>query len=397
MKRILLFLAASAFLASCNKLADNEFQIEGKVDPSLNGKSVYLQKMGGPMGAESVDTAKVENGKFTFKGTVTEPSLHFLDIEGLKTGKVNLVLEHGEIAVEVDKDSVFKSKQGGTYNNDKLYEYFTEAAKQGKLQKKKDAAFRQKYAKEIASAMTTKDTVQMNKLSKLYIAENKEFNDKSVNFIKSNPKAYINVFILRDLLSKRAVSTTEAKAIFDKLDAEVKKTKEGKEIGEMLLIPPMPPKPEAAKPEAEGKPTADLGKPAPAFSAPSPDGKTIALNQALGKVTIVDFWASWCKPCRGENPNVVALYNQFHSKGLNIIGVSLDKDASQWKKAISDDKLTWNHVSNLKFWDEPIAMQYGVKSIPATFILDAKGNIVAKDLRGDALKAKIQELLAAKS
>jgi peroxiredoxin len=93
-------------------------------------------------------------------------------------------------------------------------------------------------------------------------------------------------------------------------------------------------------------------------------------------------------------PNVVAIYKEFHSKGLNIVGVSLDKDAAKWKEAIAKDKLTWVHVSNLKFWDEPIAKQYQVESIPATFILDASGNVVAKDLRGEALRAKIQELLA---
>ena len=97
-----------------------------------------------------------------------------------------------------------------------------------------------------------------------------------------------------------------------------------------------------------------------------------------------------------ENPHVVALYNQYHEKGLNIIGVSLDKDEAKWKEAIAKDGLVWPHVSNLKFWEDPIAKQYNVQSIPATFILDAKGNIVAKDLRGDALRAKVKELLAIK-
>ena len=120
----------------------------------------------------------------------------------------------------------------------------------------------------------------------------------------------------------------------------------------------------------------------------------VSLKESLGKVTIVDFWASWCGPCRAENPNVVALYNEFHSKGLNIVGVSLDKDAAKWKDAIAKDKLTWTHVSNLKFWDEPIAIQYEVQSIPATFILDASGKVVARDLRGEELRAKIASLLS---
>ncbi len=120
------------------------------------------------------------------------------------------------------------------------------------------------------------------------------------------------------------------------------------------------------------------------------------MKESLGKVTIIDFWASWCGPCRAENPNVVALYNELHSKGLNIIGVSLDEDATKWKAAIAKDKLTWTQVSNLKGWKDPIALTYEVEGIPATFILDAKGNIVAKNLRGDELKAKVKELLGVK-
>lgn len=111
-------------------------------------------------------------------------------------------------------------------------------------------------------------------------------------------------------------------------------------------------------------------------------------------MTIVDFWASWCAPCRAENPNVVAIYKEFHSKGLNIVGVSLDRDAAKWKEAIAKDKLFWIQVSHLKFWDEPIAAQYGVQEIPSTFILDATGKVVAQNLRGEELRAKILELLS---
>lgn len=122
----------------------------------------------------------------------------------------------------------------------------------------------------------------------------------------------------------------------------------------------------------------------------------MSLKESLGKATLIDFWASWCPPCRQENPNVVALYNEFHSKGLNIISVSLDEFADKWKQAIEQDKLTWTQVSNLKEMKDPIAVQYGVTQIPTTFLLDASGKVVAIDLRDEDLKAKIKELLSVK-
>nr|WP_293872295.1 TlpA disulfide reductase family protein [Flavobacterium sp.] len=136
-----------------------------------------------------------------------------------------------------------------------------------------------------------------------------------------------------------------------------------------------------------------MGQAAPNFKAPNPDGKLVSLKENLGKVTLIDFWASWCAPCRAENPNVVALYSEFHSKGFNIISVSLDNDGKKWKQAIATDKLIWSQVSNLKEMQDPIALQYGISQIPTTFLLDATGKIVAIDLNGEALKSKIKELL----
>jgi hypothetical protein len=338
MKKILFVLATAAFVASCNKLAENEYIVEGKVDPSFNGKSVYLQKMGGMMGAMPIDTVKVEDGKFIFKDTTSGPSLHIISFEGKPMDVINFILEPGEIGIEVDKDSLFKSKLSGTYNNEKLYTYSQEAIAERKQQQKNAEAFMAKYRTEITQAQTSMDTAALNKLNRLFISQNTAVKDKPLKFIKDNPKAYINIYLLKDLMSKGVVSKAEAKKLFDNFDKEVKDTKEGKELNEVI-------NPKNNPASADAAPTnttpATVGQAAPVFSAPSPEGKTVSLKESMGKVTVIDFWASWCKPCRAENPNVVAMYNELHSKGLNIIGVSLDKDAASWKKAIADDKLTW--------------------------------------------------------
>jgi thiol-disulfide isomerase/thioredoxin len=134
---------------------------------------------------------------------------------------------------------------------------------------------------------------------------------------------------------------------------------------------------------------------APDFTAPTPEGQQITMSKIKGKVTIIDFWASWCKPCRIENPNLVKVYNEYHDKGLEIISVALDRVNKKefWTKAIQKDQLNWYNVSNLKYWNDPIAKAYNVNSIPATFIIDENGVIIADRLRGADLETKIKELL----
>ncbi|OYQ38371.1 hypothetical protein CHU92_05345 [Flavobacterium cyanobacteriorum] len=370
MKKIFLLAAVSACIISCNRLADNEYEITGTVDKALNGKQIILEKQGGYMGFIPVDTAVVKDGKFEFRGTVTEPSMHFLTLDD-PMKKVDFILENGSINLKIDKDSLQKTERSGTPSNDKMAEYYKTIAAHTKkmmdFQKKNQAAYMDAFKK--------KDSVTMNNLQKQYSAITDEMAKASVNFVKDNPDSYISVLLLKQMSTSGKVEEKDIKGRFDALSAKMKKTKEGKELYESLYG------------------GANVGRQAPDFSAPAPDGQTVSLKSALGKVTIIDFWASWCKPCRMENPNVVALYNEFHPKGLNIIGVSLDKDGKAWKDAIAADKLAWFQVSNLKFWDDPVAIKYGVKSIPATFILDASGKVVAKDLRGAALKAKVAELL----
>lgn len=140
--------------------------------------------------------------------------------------------------------------------------------------------------------------------------------------------------------------------------------------------------------------TSDLvGKEAPDFELPDVNGKTVSLKSFRGKYVLVDFWASWCKPCRNENPNVVRAYQQYKDKNFTILGVSLDKEKEGWVKAIADDQLTWSHVSDLKFWDSKVVPLYGIEGIPFNVLLDPQGKVIAKDLRGSELLAKLAEVL----
>ncbi len=137
---------------------------------------------------------------------------------------------------------------------------------------------------------------------------------------------------------------------------------------------------------------AGIGTLAPELAAPSPDGSIKSLSQLRGKYVLIDFWASWCGPCRRENPNVVRLYNQYKDKGFEILGVSLDNSKSRWIDAIAKDKLTWPHISDLKGWSSHLSKQYGVRGIPYTVLVDKEGRIIAKQLRGASLEKKLQEI-----
>ena len=135
-----------------------------------------------------------------------------------------------------------------------------------------------------------------------------------------------------------------------------------------------------------------VGQVAPDIVLPDPSGKTTKLSDLKGKYVLIDFWAAWCKPCRQENPNVVRLYNQYNSKGFEVFGVSLDRSREDWVKAIADDRLTWTQVSDLQYFNSAAAVLYQIQAIPATYLVDPDGKIIAKDLRGPSLEAKLAEL-----
>ncbi|MFT5753928.1 MAG: peroxiredoxin [Flavobacterium sp.] len=371
MKKIALIVFAALTVMSCKK---DGYEITGLAKGVENGKKVYLETQN-ETGPVTLDTAVVESEKFKFDGKLKEGiELAFVRIETLN-GTVPMVLENGDISIDFNKDTIQNSKIGGTKNNDKFQLYNNES----QVIYKKMMKFQEANQQKMMAAQQAQDTATVSVLMKDFNKFQDDMNVQSKSFISKNPDAFISALLLENFLMRNSLSPEEVKGYYEKLDKSIVDTKSGKNIKKML----------------DAMTSVNIGSMAPDFSAPSPDGKMISLKESMGKVTLIDFWASWCGPCRQENPNVVAMYNELHEKGLNIIGVSLDKegDSQKWKDAIAKDGLTWNHISNLKHWKEPIAEQYNVKSIPATFLLDASGKIVAKDLRGEELKAKVKELL----
>ncbi len=379
MKKFIFLLSAISVMVSCNKAGENEYVVTGTINGVSDGKKVMIEVQDETGQLKAIDTVKIEQGKFTFTGSAKEPDMHLINIETVQ-GKIPFILENGEIEMTINKDSVNNTKVTGTYNNDELTSY----KEKGMVVQKKMMKFQKDNEAIMKDAMKTQDTVAMGKLRKEYAKFQDEFTTQSEAYVSSHPKAFISALIIEGMFNQMAPDFKKIKKFYDGLDKSVKDTKHGKKIKKNLD--------ELLKPVAAA-PAVEIGSVAPDFSAPNPEGKIVSLGQSKGKITIIDFWASWCKPCRQENPNMVALYKQYHAKGLNIVGVSLDDKKEDWKKAIAADGLTWTHVSNLKEFEDPIAVQYSIKLIPSTVILDAEGKVIAKDLRGADLKAKVASLL----
>lgn len=366
MKKIGLIIVLLLGLVACETVAENTYKVTVNAEGAEDGKLVYLQKPQTGMPPSVIDTLEIKNGTVEFSGTAKSPQLHYLLFEGNR-GILPLILEQGTITVTAHIDSLNTSKVVGTPSNDDFTSFI-----EGTMGIRDKMASIQQQGME---AQQKGDTVTLNTLTETFKEVQEEARAYEQNFVKNNPDSYISLMVLQQMAS--SPHADKAAELFEALSEDLKNNEIGKALTKQF----------------EGIKKLAIGSVAPDFSAPTPEGDTISLKSSLGKVTIVDFWAAWCKPCRVENPNLVKLYNDFHEKGLSVVGVSLDRKAEDWVKAIEEDQLPWHHMSNLKFWQDPIAKLYNIKSIPATYILDAEGRIIAKDLRGEELYNKISTLL----
>ncbi len=366
------FLTAIIILSVLGCQKDPEgYSISGNIINVENGKMVYLSELGSNNQPVKIDSVIIKDEKFTLElPEVTQSNLSFLNIEGLN-GNVIFISENEQINFEIFKDSLPTSQVSGGKENKVFYSYLDHLKNLNQRVMKIRGDLRQ-------AITTTKDSSAIAKLQKEEAGLRSDDMTFKEKLVKENPDTFVSVLVLTDMLNMGA-STKEVNELYETLTDNLKQSSLAKTLKENL----------------DERRAVEIGSKAPEFSGPNPQGEEIALTEVMGKITLIDFWAAWCKPCRAENPNLVRTYNKYHSQGFNIIGVSLDREGQKdkWVKAIEDDKLSWPQVSNLQFWQEPIALLYGVRAIPAAFIIDENGVILATNLRGDALDAKVKELL----
>lgn len=368
--RLLYAIILTLSIISCNQNSDN-YKLEGEAFGFADGTEVVVYTLENKQ-PKPIDTLLVKDEKFSAvypKNTATP--LNFF-----RVGDVNASIlyfpENEDIKATFYKDSIQASRVRGGKQNE-AYINFIEGM--SGFNKRKQASM-----ERFRTAKEANDTQAIAKIQSDNLNIRAEETAYKKQFLKENKNSLFSVMLISEMTSRQEITPTEASEYVNNLDPDVASSEIAKDLKTNL---------EAVK-------SSDVGNAAPNFSAPTPNGEILSLKDALGKYTIIDFWASWCRPCRIENPNVVKVYNKYHDKGLNIISVSLDKEGQKdkWLQAIEDDKMDWYHVSNLKFWQDPIAQQYNVRSIPATFLLDENGVIIDKNLRGDALEAKIATLFS---
>ena len=371
----IVFLSLIAFMFSCEEKRDS-YEINASIDASADNKIAQIFRMDGQTRVVE-DSTTVKEGKITFKGSVETPDIYFIVVNGVN-GSLPIILENAKMDITMYKDSLSRSLIKGSKENEITKKYI------------KDSKFLSTANKElimrsrIAQKNRDKEAIEAMKVS--YDSFIKVATDFDKTFIENNSDYAFSAMTLERLIQNKSTTTEEIETLYHALSKEVKQSRAAKKI-EVFIN---------ENKNKKETPLPTIGNIAPNFSGLTPAGETLALNDIKAKVTVIDFWASWCKPCRVENPNVVKMYKKYHNEGLEIIGVSLDNNSQKerWVKAIAQDGLTWPQISNLKGWQEPVAVQYGVRSIPATFVLDESGKIVATSLRGKALEDKVAELLA---
>jgi peroxiredoxin len=379
MKKIA-FLSICCLLAisSCTDENNQSFTLKGKLGNWSDPATIYLSYWDD--GNEYLDTTRLSKGNFSFEGTIGEPAPArlILDYTGEGMGQaaqaghiLYLYLENGTVKMK-SPDSLQNSQFVNSPINEAHLAYLDFIG--GQIQ---DLAARMNEKVMQATPEQQNDSAFNAQLNQEYRQLLDERTQKQQQYVRDHHDSYFSVVALSESVSSD-FDVEEIEPLFLSIDEKYRTSFPGKAFAQRI---------EAAK-------TIGIGKKAPGFTQNDPDGNPVSLSDFQGKYVLLDFWASWCGPCRQENPNLVKAYAAYKDKGFEILGVSLDnKDGKEaWVKAIEKDGLTWTQVSDLNSWNNEVARSYGVRAVPQSYLIDPQGVIVAQNLRGEALEAKLKEI-----
>jgi peroxiredoxin len=346
--------------------SDSAYTLKGKIEGMTKGW-VYLYHRQ----TDKIDSVQVKDGQFTFTGFAAEPEYCMFGAPGpgnKKDFSLDLFLQSGHLTLTAKKDSLNKAVITGAPTQD---EYVQFQAGQKELD-----ALEARLEKLYSAARMKDNRQQMDSADKAIEGVETQKQQYVKDFAAAHPDSYVSAFGIFITFVFNPDATVLGN-LYKGLAPATQTSYFGKKIREAYDIALL----------------TDIGKPAPAFTQADINGKPISLESFKGQYVLVDFWASWCGPCRAENPNVVKAYREYHPKGFAILGVSLDNNKDKWLEAIKKDQLDWTHISDLKGWQNSVADMYGVKGIPMNFLLDKEGKIIGKGLRGEDLEKKLAELM----